>query len=445
MDEPSAASGSETPINLEINANHRYKAGQMGVLEFRVRNQGSGIIERLSLLIDCPCEKSRKKSSILKILPPSSEKKTSFQFEPARGGEALLEIELCLQDASQLPTVYNGHASVDIASIDEAPKPSTSFNLDIHDIGKFMGNDLSGMLSLAGKELNEDRLRERMERREPFWMRVDLDLDEQETSSRRDAAKKILCIPGDVPPPQSRRALLESLEPSFPFRAFVYSSLEVRFGRHTQRNDAVLRFLPDFLNDERSKTISGEQFVTRYSGGQCLMALAQGGHATTLVNGRAIAPGEQIPISNGAEIKIGSNDFGLQVHASPPSEDPQWRRTFEKILSFAPGEDDFRASRWDYISFSRPTNGQEEQYLWLLRKIELGWDTEQALEFRLGQATRPRARLSYGNGRYFLEILDSGSEIKVGDRKLLTGDVVCLGSETEILFGSRFRFRWSLL
>jgi hypothetical protein len=440
MDDIRAESGSVPLATLEINANHRYKAGQMGVLEFRIRNQSPGTIPSLSIQIDCPCEKSPKKASALKALAPSSEKKISFQFEPSRGGEALLEIELRLEDAGQPPTVYRGHASVDIASADEARKSATSFNIDIHDIGKFMGNDLSGMLSRAGEEFNEDRLRERMGRREPFWMRVDLDLDEQETLTRREGFRKFICIPEGRNPPQTRRALLESREPSLPFRVFVYSAPEIHLGRNTQKNDVVLRFLPDFDNDERSKTISGEQLVMRYRDSQCMVALAPGGHAATIVNGHPLAPGEQLPIPIGAEIKIGSHEFGLQVSGAARSEDKHWKHTFEKILSFDPGEDVFQTSRWDHLRFLRSTNGQEEQYLWLLRKIDLGWRASEPPEFNPGQMTGPDARLSYWNGRYFLETL-TGSELKVGDRILLAGDVVCLGSEAEICFG-RLRFLW---
>jgi hypothetical protein len=444
MDEIGTTSSGVSLIILEINANHQYKAGQMGVLEFRIRNQSPQTIPSLNLLIDCPCEISRKKAAALKTLAPSAEKRPFFQFEPARGGEALLEIELCLEDADQHPTVYRGHTSVDIASTDEARSSATSFNIDIHDIGKFMGNDLSGMLSIAGKELNEDRLRERMGRREPFWMRVDLDLDEHETSTRRQALRKILCIPGGQTPPQTRRALLESLEPSLSLRVFIYSGPEIRFGRHLLKNDVVLRFLPDFHNDERSKTISSEQFVAQYSDGQCQLALSQGGRATTLVNGRPIIPGEQLPIAIGTEIRIGSKEFGLRVQGTARSEDSHWKRTLEKILAFDIGEDIFRTSRWDYLSFLRSTNGQEERYLWLLRRLEFSWSAKEVPEFSMEQTARPQARLSFGNGHYFLEILDSGSELQAGGYVLRTGEILCLGVETEIKFGP-LRFLWKYL
>jgi hypothetical protein len=47
-------------------------------------------------------------------------------------------------------------------------------------------------------------------------------------------------------------ALLESADPGIPRRVFVYSAAEIKFGRNSQKNDVVLRFLPDFANDERT-------------------------------------------------------------------------------------------------------------------------------------------------------------------------------------------------
>ncbi len=443
MDDIKTASG-EPPIVLEINANHRYKAGHMGVLEFRIRNLSSGLLPSVKMLVDCPCERAREKSVVLRSLAPSSEKKPSFQFEPARGGEALLAIEITVETGDQIPAVYRGQASVDISSADEARASATSFNIDIHEIGKFMGNDLSGMLSIAGKELNEDRLRERMTQKEPFWMRVDLDLDEQETLIRQDAARKILCIPAGQIPPKTFRALLESMDPALPLRIQVVSSSMVRFGRHAQKNDVVLRFLPDFQNDERSKTISGEQFVTRCSEGECFLSAAQNSHAFTLVGGRPVKPDEQIPIAGGTEIRIGTQELGLRVYAAARREDAQWKRASSKFRSFDPGEDAFRATRWDYLRFVRFTNGPEEQYLWLLRKIDLGWGDEESAEFILGQPARPRARLLFANNRYFLESMDPETEIKAADSVLRTGDILCLGSGMEIQLG-KLRFLWKLL
>src|SRR5512137_764542 len=111
MDEFRPGSALESPVALEINANHRYKADEMGVIEFRIKNLGPSLIRTLALLITCPCEKSKTKSAILKSLFPSSEKKPSFQFDPARGGEALLEVEISIEDETRLPLVFHGQTS----------------------------------------------------------------------------------------------------------------------------------------------------------------------------------------------------------------------------------------------------------------------------------------------------------------------------------------------
>ncbi len=354
-------------VALEINISHRYKVGHMGVLEFRLRN-GTSRIQALDLAVECPCEISRRKSVSVKNLSPSSEKKPLFQFEPARGGEALLEIELITYEQDS-PRVYRGQTSVSISAENEGATSPTSFNINIHDIQKLMGNDLSGLLTVAGKELNEDRLRERMERKEALWMQVDLDLDEQESARRRVSRRSIIFVPGGQPPVRAYRALLESLEPSFPRRLFLYSRPEIRFGRNTQKNDVVLRFLPDFYGDERSKTISGEQFYVQYSKAQCLFALAPQGHASTSWDGRAVGRNEQIPLANDSTISIGTHEFALKVSCSPSARDAYWTRSREHIMQEDPGEDSFKDCPYDFVTFSRKTNGEEEVYHWVLRTV----------------------------------------------------------------------------
>jgi len=444
MDELQQGFDTEPPISLEINVNHRYKAEEMGVIEFRIRNEDPRVIKNLDLVVDCPCEKSPRKSAALKNITPLSEKKPSFQFEPARGGEALLEIELRVEDESRLPLVFRGQTSVTISSKNEGTTSHTSFNIEFRDVQKFMGNDLSGILAGAGKgEINAERLHERMERKEPFWMRVDLDFDEHDTVSRRSALRQIIAPAAAQMPPRATRAFLESLDPDAPRRAFIYSMPEVVFGREPQKSDAVLRFLPDFFNDPRSKTISGEQFVVRYREGECTLGMAPKGRQLMSVNHKLLAEQEQVPLAGGADIKIGPCELALKITCAVRTEDPQWIRTREEILQFDPGNDHFEASRWDFISFTRPANGPEEEYLWLLRKMEIGWDPGGAAGLQLGRPATPRARLVYWNGRYYLEAAGAAADIKIGMAALPPGKIACLEANAEISFGP-LRFLWKL-
>jgi len=439
------SSGEPDPaVSLEINVNHRYKAEEMGVIEFRVRNQSGRPIRTLDVVVDCPCEKSTRKSAVLKNLAPSVEKKPSFQFEPARGGEALLEIEIRFEDENRVPSVFRGQTSVTISSKYEGTSSNTSFNIEFNDVQKFMGNDLSGILAGAGKAgLSEERLHERMERKEPFWMRVDLDFDEQETASRRASLRQILPPASGQMPVRSARGLLESADPQTPRRVFVYSMPDIVFGREPQKSDAVLRFLPDFFNDPRSKTISGEQFVVRYQQGDCTLALAPRGRALMSVNQQLVRENEPVPLSGGADVKIGPCELALKIACAPRAEDPRWQRSWKEIVESDPGPDPFEVSRWDMVSFTRPANGPEEEYLWLLRKLDLGWDAG-AATLQLGWPAIPRARLAYWNGRYYLETLGSTADIRVGNAVLPPGKIVCLGPDTDLSFG-QLRFVWRVV
>lgn len=446
MDEMDPVLNAESPVALEINTNHRYKAEEMGVIEFRIRNQSPRPIKALNLVLDCPFEMSKMKSASFPTLAPSAERRPSVQVIPGRGGEALLEIEIDLEDEGRLPLVFRGQTSVTISSKNQGTTSNTSFTLDIHDIQKFMGNDLSELIAGAGtdKEIDAERLHKRMERQDPFWMRVDLDLDEQETVRQRAALRKILVPPSGQMPVRTARAFLESFNPSAPRRVFVYSMPEVVFGREAQRSDAVLRFLPDFDNDPRSKTISAEQLIVRYRGGECTLGMAPNAHQLMSVNHRLLQDAEQIPLAEAADIKIGPCELMLKVACAARNEDSQWKRTKEEILQFDPGNDPFEASPWDLVSFTRPTNGREEEYFWLLRKMEIGWDAGATASLQLGWPLRPRARLVFWAGRYYLEAIGSEAEIKVGDSMLPPGKIMCLDSETEIGFGS-LRYQWRLL
>jgi hypothetical protein len=446
MDEYLPGNAVETPIALEINANHRYRAEEMGVIEFRIRNQGPDRIRTLDLLLTCPCEKSGKKSALVKSLLPAAEKKLSFQFDPARGGEALIEVAISLEDESRRPMVFRGQTSVTISSKNEGSSSHTSFTLDIHDIDKFMGNDLSELLGGAGKdrEIDAARLHQRMERKDPFWMRVDLDLDEEETARQRDALRQIIAPVSGQMPFRTSKALLESLNPKAPRRAFLYSLPEVIFGREPQRSDAVLRFLPDFDNDPRSRTISAEQLVVRCQGSECTLGMAPNAHQLMSVNHRLLKEAEQIPLSGAAEIKIGPCEMTLKFAAVPNHEDAHWQRTREEIMQFDPGPDPFSAAPWDMVAFSRPANGKEEEYIWLLRQMEIGWISGSEAELQLGWPMKPRARLIFWSGRYYLEALGVEKEIQAGNAPIPPGKIRCLEPDMEIGFGS-LRFLWRLL
>jgi hypothetical protein len=442
MIDNAADTGGQCLVSLEINISHRYRTGQIGVFEFRIRNAGARTLQALGLMVECPCQISRKKSVTLKNIASSSEKRPYFQFEPSRGGEALLEIELVAEDDARLLQVYRGQTSVSISSENDGPTSPTSFNINIHDIQKLMGNDLSGLMTIAGKELSEDRLRERMERREPLWMRIDLDLDEQETLQRRAAKREVVLVPGGQPTLRTAKAILESLDPANPRRLFLYSTPEIRFGRNAQKSDAVLRFLPDFYNDERSKTISGEQFVVRYSSGACSLSLVAQGHASMFWDGRAVGRDEQIPLASGSAITIGTHELTLKVSCVAAGADPQWNPTREAIIRLDPGDDCFKDCPWDLVTFARKMNGEEESYLWLFRKMDLGWAEDGAAGLEAGATVNPRARLSFWNGRYYLEPL--GGELQVQTVLIQAGQIACLGPSADVAFGP-CRFRWKLL
>jgi hypothetical protein len=446
MDEMDPALNAESPVALEINTNHRYRAEEMGVVEFRIRNQSPRPIKALNLVLDCPFEMPRMKSASFPTLALSAERRSSIQVIPGKGGEALLDIEINFEDEGRLPLVFTGQTSVTISSKNQVTSSHTSYTLDLHGIQKFMGNDLSEVMAGAGanKEIDPELLHKRMERQDPFWMRVDLDFDEQETVRRRGALRKIIAPPSGQMPVRTSRALLESLNPAAPRRVFVYSMPEVVFGREAQRSDAVLRFLPDFENDPRSKTISAEQLIVRYRGGECTLGLAPNAHQLMSVNHRLLQDAEQIPLAGAADIKIGPCELMLKVACAARTEDPQWKRTKEEILQSDPSNDPFEASPWDLVSFTRPTNGREEEYFWLLRKMEIGWEAGAAAGLQLGWPLRPRARLVFWAGRYYLEAIGSEAEIKVSDSMLPPGKIMCLDSETEIGFGS-LRYQWRLL
>jgi hypothetical protein len=441
MSEMESSINAESPVVLEININHRYKAGEMGVIEFRIKNQGERVIKSLDLDVNCPYENSKTKS--LKRLEPAVVKRSSFQYGPGLGGEALLEIAVRCDDEFGQPLVFKGDTTLIVSSKNEGPTSHTSFTLDIHDIDKFMGNDLSELIGGVGKDrgLDAGRLNERMERKEPFWMRVDLDLDEAESMHVRAASRKIILPAGGQMPAKAERALLESLDPAVPRRFFIFSMPEVVFGREPQRSHAVLRFLPDFEKDPRSTTISAEQFVARFRDDNCYLSMAPKGRALMSVNHRLIGAKDEIPVAAGTDVKIGSCEFSLRISCAPRSDDARWQLSRGEIFRLDPTIDPFEQSPWDWIGFQRPANGQEEEYLWLLSKMEIGWEPSGPLGLQVGRPHVPRARLAFWNGRYYLEALGNEAVIRAGGLELLPGKIICLSAETELSFGPH-RYMW---
>ena len=162
------------------------------------------------------------------------------------------------------------------------------------------------------------------------------------------------------------------------------------------------------------------------------------------VNHKLLAEQEQIPLAGIADIKIGPCELSLKVACATRAEDARFSRTIEEILRFDPGKDPFEASRWDFISFTRPANGPEEEYLWLFRKAEIGWNPGGAPDLQLGRPVTARARLVFWNGRYYLEAAGTTADIKIGSAALPPGKIACLEADAAITFGT-LRFVWRLL
>ena len=113
----------------------------------------------------------------------------------------------------------------------------------------------------------------------------------------------------------------------------------------------------------------------------------------------------------------------------------------KKSSGLDPCDDPYKNSRWDLVTFARKNNGEEEAYLWLLRKLELGWGLEVSAGLEAGTTVNPRARISFWNRRYYLEPLGSEAQVRAGGLLLRPGQIACLGAETDISLGP-LRFRW---
>jgi hypothetical protein len=433
---------------LEIDANRVFKVGETGVLDFRITNRDAAPIPSIVFSVACPCELNRHKNKTERNVPVSSDsaprsRQVRFPFDPSRAGEALLEIELSCTGQDKRPCVLRGQTSVLISSAGERA-PSTSFHIDIHDNERFMGNDLSGFVNMASQARPDADawVRERMHRPEPFWMRVDLELDVEAGARLGEAVRQIVHVDGL--PPRSQRAILESLEPARQRRVYICSLQEVRFGR-SQDNDVVLRFLPDFSADERSRTISAEQFIVRQNGDQFFLSPAPNAHAPMAVDGGLLSPGDRVPLTGGARLSVGRSRFELEVACHYRPEDPHWIRSLEEIRRLDPGEDPLELSSFDCLQFSRVTNGTEEEYWLVPRKVEIGWEEGAAAGFPRILSDGARAaqgRISYRKGRYYLEPLGL-EKVAVEGHRLGSGEIACLGPDCRIFLGSSV-LRWRL-
>jgi len=69
------------------------------------------------------------------------------------------------------------------------------------------------------------------------------------------------------------------------------------------------------------------------------------------------------------------------------------------------------------------------EYVWLFRKMDIGWKGGKAADFEFGNLAKPRVRLSFWNRRYYPEPLESDENVMVGNRLLQLGDIACLGAD----------------
>jgi hypothetical protein len=425
-------------VDLEIDANKVYRTSELGSLDLRVTNRCRDVVDA-SLAVTCPCLDQPAKDRTLKGLVPSRSRIVHVQWRPAHGGEAVLDLALTFNDPTGGEWALSGDTVVVVARPGE--QQSSSFHFDIHDIEKFMGNDLSGLVrigTLGQQELDPDALLARYRNRVPLWMAIDLQL-EHGPSDRR-----IIDRAGAATP---RRALasLVSTDGATSVRFDLVTGPRVRLGKLPRPdNDICLVWEDESPQDERGKHISRRQFELVPTAKGISFCNSKQGGPTTYLGTALLATGQSVPLPEVAAVMLGTFVLEISIAIVQDTHATRDAATSARLQKHDPGPDQMPADcPVSAVRLQRRNNALDLQYCWILRSAIVGSDPSCGLPVTDASIAPRHARIMAWRGRFYLEDLASAGTTVVDGTTLGRGDIVALGQAHEIRFGSRV-FRWAL-
>lgn len=403
-------------IVIEFDEGKRYRAGEKGVLAFRVTAQEPGI-EAVTFRLrwdDGTPEKVVRTAT----LPIGSAKVAEAGWLPVVAGEDVIVLEGEVRDGRRSVAIFESRLSLVVQS---ASPSSSQVNYTFQgESVRVMGVVMQANVGVPGDSKPGRSL--------PEWRALDLHL------RRRQSAMLL----EDVAP--ATTAVLTVAEDDVPGRIIhIASGPELRCGRHSS-SDVVLRFLPENAeNNLRSEILSKSQFVISAIDGR-LAATSGGGSSPTFVAGKRLRPDQPVDLLPSG-IRLTAGLMGLELEVDVPQNVAQLAGAGHARILESLSAEGSAAAVPPAVCLRRLNNEPSLSYLWLRSWATIGTGPDCAIRIA---GTEPRlARLYFVDGRYFLESLAAGVPAVVAGDPLEAGAIRQLGYDEQIQIGS-ISLTWSL-
>jgi len=402
-------------IVIEFDEGKQYRAGDKGVLAFRVTALEPGI-EAVTIRLrwdDGTSEKVVRTASI----PVGASRIANAGWLPPVAGEDVILLQAEVNDGRRIVASLDGRVSLLVQS---ATPASTHVNYTFQgESVRVMGVDMRANVGTPGES--------RLGRGVPEWRALDLHL-------RR---RRSVALLEDVAPATTAKLTIEGDD--VPGRAIhIASGPELRCGRHSS-SDVVLRFLPvNAENNSRSEILSKSQFILSAIDGR-VVATSGGGSSPTFVAGRRLRDQPVDPLPSGTRLTAGLMGLDLEIDV-PQDTDQSAVAGHARILESLSVERGAAAVP-PAVCLRRLNNEPSLSYLWLRSWATIGSGPDCA--FHVARAHPRLARLHFANGRYFLESLAPGVSVVVAGDQLDAGAIRQLGYDEQIQIGAT-SLTWSL-
>jgi len=428
----------QAPFELEINNNHFYMQGKVGVVDFKLRNLSDREITNFRLGMTCDYF-VREHTLALPRMSPGRAFRRRLQVMAKEAGEFLINLRVeCELDGE--PRVYTAQQSIRVLepnkevnhlAINASMNVSAGGDLGF---GASIRNEVAEQLAKGVVKTTNDLITQTFA---DAWEAIHVEYDDYESDLLRPEPRE-LTIVEQLPrmaAPMVQAMFVHGHAESAP-RTMLLALPTIRMGRNRQHSDLVLRVLPrSEKHDELSRQITGSR-------PHCTIALTDAGlvltdHETTngtVLDGEAVTGETAVPLDRASTLEVGK---AISLELTPFTDHTQT----PELTDVGLGAVDnlwVAAERAGLRSLliRRLSNLQaQEQYLIVYRWAQVGNDEHCEIRISSDAAEPTRGRVIRRGGQWWLQRWVSEVDFTVGQIPLAANQAAALSPDLPVRIG----------
>jgi len=415
--------GESLPVTLEINDNHFYMEGCLGVLDLRVTNHLDASVAEAAITVE-GSYLGRHEYDLW--LPARGSAGAKIQVAPSVAGEHLLDLAVRVVVDGRV-RVFSAQPTLMVLKEDENPSNVTMVFDQRMDAGKNIGYGLS-IRNEVKEGFAQGMLRNTNDlMRQSFddsWHTIALRHDRRRTDEALQGRyTQVIRVSAPAVADATDRAAVLLPDRAGVRRVLLLGTDRVTFGRRREGNDVILRLWPRGEDaDTLTRQISSRHVDLALNDEGAAVTDLDTANGTTL-DGQPVRGGAAVPVDRPSDLAVArALRLRLIPFTAAATHDPVEIDVFDQLGRADPL---WRTARqWSLRSMvvQRCDNaGDEEKYVAVYRWIEIGHGPGN--EIILPQACRGRKcmRLIRRDGCFWLESRCQDEALRAGDRHLACG------------------------